>query len=59
MNQAELAVLGIDVSKAKLHLALQVDGQCRLKRKVVMNTSAGYEELSQWLERQGVKQGRC
>lgn len=56
MSQAELAVLGIDVSKAKLHLALQVDGQRRPKRKVVTNNLAGYEELSQWLERQGVKQ---
>lgn len=56
MSQTVMPVLGIDVSKAKLHVALLVNRQTRAKRKVVVNTLAGYQELSQWLERQGVEQ---
>lgn len=55
MNQTGLPILGIDVSKAKLHVALQVDGQHRPKRKVVTNNLAGYQQLSEWLERQGIE----
>lgn len=55
MNQTALPILGIDVSKAKLHVALQVDGQHRPKRKVVTNNLAGYQQLSEWLERQGIE----
>lgn len=54
MNPTPVAVLGIDVSKAKLHVALLVNPQRRAKRKGVANTLAGYEELSQWLKHQGV-----
>ncbi len=55
MSQRLLPVLGIDVSKAKLHIALQVDEQRRAKRKVVTNNLAGYQELSEWLKHQRVE----
>ncbi len=55
MSQHRLPVLGIDVSKGKLHLALQVDEHRRAKRKVVTNNLAGYEELSEWLKHQRVE----
>jgi len=47
MNPPPVPVLGIDVSNAKLHVALLVYLQRRANRKVVANTLAGYEELSQ------------
>jgi transposase len=56
MSEVALPVLGIDVSKAKLHLALLENPARRATRKVVSNDSAGYEELSKWLCRQGVSQ---
>lgn len=56
MSDLPLPVLGIDVSKAKLHLALLYDSRRRPKRKVVSNDLAGYEELSKWLRQQGVSQ---
>jgi transposase len=45
--------LGIDVSKAKLHLALLI-GDKAPKRKVVSNDASGHQELVQWLHRQQV-----
>lgn len=56
MSEVPLPVLGIDVSKAKLHLALLENAARRAKRKVVSNDSAGYQELSKWLRQQGVNQ---
>jgi transposase len=56
MDEVLLPVLGIDVSKAKLHVALLQDPRRRPKRKVVSNDVAGYEALSQWLHQQGVSQ---
>lgn len=56
MSEVPLPVLGIDVSKAKLHLALLGDPSRRPKRKVVSNDVAGYEDLSEWLRRQGGSQ---
>ena len=54
MNATPLPILGIDVSKAKLHVALLVSDKQRAKRKVVSNNVAGYQELKEWLGRQGV-----
>lgn len=45
--------LGIDVSKAKLHIALLM-GDKAPKRKVVSNDTSGHQELVQWLHRQSV-----
>lgn len=56
MKSSRLPVLGIDVSKAKLHVALLVDDKQRAKRKVVSNSLEGYEELEEWLKRCGVSQ---
>ncbi|RNE88648.1 hypothetical protein EBL84_15345, partial [Marichromatium sp. AB31] len=49
--------LGIDVSKAKLHTALELSEQERvkLKTKTVPNTAAGVEALIDWLGRQGAR----
>jgi len=48
-------ILGIDVAKAKLDLALRrPDG--RFRSKVVHNTPDGFQALSSWLTRQGVDQ---
>lgn len=46
------AVVGIDVSKMKLDVALLATG--KLKNKVVANTGAGFAQLHAWLDRQGV-----
>lgn len=48
-------ILGIDVSKATLHLALS-QGESRPQKKTVTNDASGFEQLSQWLTQQGVGQ---
>lgn len=52
MKNADRPVLGIDVSKKKLDVALLVDG--KLKSKVVENSSKGYADLQEWLVKQKV-----
>jgi transposase len=52
MNEVSTAVVGIDVSKRKLDIALLANGT--LKSKVMPNTAAGYSELAKWLGIQGV-----
>jgi transposase len=46
------AVVGIDVSKKKLDVALLVDGKTRAK--VVENTAAGHQALLAWLQKSKV-----
>lgn len=41
------AVVGIDVSKKKLDVALLVNG--KMKAKVVENTADGHKSLLEWL----------
>lgn len=50
--KAHTPVVGIDVSKKKLDVALLVDG--KLKSKVVENSPRGYGELEVWLQKQKV-----
>jgi transposase len=52
MTKQDAAVVGIDVSKLKLDVALLVQG--KVKNKVVPNTPAGYRLLGKWLEERGV-----
>lgn len=51
MEQRE-AVVGIDVSKNKLDVALLLHG--KLKSKVIDNGPAGYQSLLAWLQKHGV-----
>jgi len=46
------AVLGIDIAKAKFQVALLADG--KLRHKTCPNTLAGFQQLADWLVRQGV-----
>ena len=46
------AVVGIDVSKKKLDVALLIDG--KIKSKVVENTAAGHKLLLDWLDKSKV-----
>jgi transposase len=48
-------ILGIDVAKAKLDVALRLPGG-RLRSKVVDNTPDGFVVLSAWLLKQGVSE---
>lgn len=50
-----IAVVGIDISQAKFHVAL-LKAQRQPKIKVFVNQLAGFEQLSEWLTRQGVEQ---
>lgn len=50
MNEA-VCIVGIDVAKRKLDLALQING--KIKNKVFANTPTGYVELMQWLHARG------
>jgi transposase len=52
------AYLGIDISKAKFHVALlsEEKRQNKPKIKVFANHVEGFEALQQWLQQQGVKQ---
>lgn len=47
--------LGIDISKGKLHVALQVQGKSgnKPKLKVFKNDKSGFEQLQQWLHQHG------
>jgi transposase len=49
------AILGIDVSKATLSLALLREGN-RIRKKEVSNDAVGFAQLSEWLTKQGVQQ---
>jgi len=46
-------VLGIDIAKRKFDVALLNEG--KYKTKVLENTPAGFRQLIQWLDKQGVK----
>lgn len=50
-----IAFLGIDISQAKFHVAL-LKAQRQPKIKVFVNQAEGFEQLSEWLIRQGVAQ---
>lgn len=52
-EQARQWIVGIDVAKAKLDVALRLPAG-KWRNKVVANTPAGFEELRSWLSRQGV-----
>jgi transposase len=52
MNEVVTPVVGIDVSKSKLDIALLVKG--KLKSKSLPNSRDGYAELGKWLRNQGV-----
>lgn len=47
--------LGLDISKAKIHCALLLEGK-QPKRKVIANDATGHEELLTWLRHQRVGQ---
>jgi transposase len=47
-------VLGIDIAKLKFNVCL-INLNGKLKHKVFPNTSAGFEQLTQWLNKQGVE----
>jgi transposase len=49
-----LAILGIDVSKATLHLAL-FKGESRPRKKIITNNSFGFTQLTEWISEQGVE----
>jgi transposase len=46
--------LGIDIAKLKFNLCL-VNSQGKLKHKVLPNTLTGFEQLRDWLSKQGVE----
>jgi transposase len=50
------AVVGVDIAKKKFDVALFMNG--KFKHKTCVNTRQGFEELSQWLTRQGVERVR-
>lgn len=52
-EQARQAIVGVDVAKAKLDVALKLPAG-KWKTKVVANTPAGFAELRAWLAKQGV-----
>jgi len=55
MSVNQMRILGIDVAKAKLDLALLLpDGKFR--SEVIPNTAEGFEKLAAWLKRNGVAQ---
>jgi transposase len=45
-----MLALGIDVSKATLHVALLLPGE-KLRHKTCANTAAGFQELATWVKR--------
>jgi transposase len=49
------AILGIDVSKATLSLALLREGN-RIRKKEVSNDAVGFAQLSEWLR---ISAGSC
>jgi hypothetical protein len=50
---ARQVIVGIDVAKAKLDVALK-QPKGKWKTKVVDNTPAGFEQLRAWLAKNGV-----
>jgi len=52
-EEARRAIVGIDVAKVKLDVALK-NPAGKWRTKVVANNSAGFEELRSWLAKQGV-----
>lgn len=52
MKNTAAPVLGIDVSKKKLDVALLVEG--KVKSKVVENSQKGYDDLREWIIKQKV-----
>lgn len=52
-EQARSAIVGIDVAKAKLDVALKQPAN-KWRTKVVANSAAGFQELRSWLAKQGV-----
>lgn len=52
-EQARQAIVGIDVAKAKLDVALK-QPNAKWRTKVVANTAAGFAELRSWLAKHGV-----
>jgi transposase len=52
-----LSYLGIDISKSKFHVALQIAGKAKNKPKlkVFNNDPGGFEQLERWLGQQGVE----
>lgn len=55
MSQSVGVPLGVDISKASFDVALLRESQ-RAKRAKFENTAAGFEELREWLQTQGVEQ---
>lgn len=55
-EQTQSETLGIDVSKAKLDVALWRDG--KLKHRSFDNRANGFEQLLAWIEERGVKRQR-
>lgn len=49
-----LSVLGLDIAKLKFNACL-INPSGKLKHKVFSNTTLGFEQLSEWLSRQGVQ----
>jgi transposase len=47
-------LLGIDIAKLKFNVCL-INSQGKLKHKVFPNTTAGFEQLLDWLSKQGVE----
>ena len=47
-------ILGIDIAKQRMEVALLVDG--KVKNKSFKNTMEGFEALSLWLKRLGILQ---
>ena len=56
MNEYATCVVGIDVSKRKLDIALLTNS--KIKSKVFDNTVIGHRELVQWLLERGAEQQR-
>jgi len=48
-----VTVLGIDIAKQKFDVALFAKG--KIKNKTCKNSTEGFESLSLWLEKQGIK----
>ncbi len=50
-----LPILGIDIAKLKFNVCL-INARGKLRHKVLPNTTTGFEQLLEWLSRQGVQQ---
>src|SRR5512139_3178623 len=53
-NSMSAPVLGIDIAKRRIEVALLVDG--KVKNKSFKNTKEGFEALALWLEKLGISQ---